>query len=230
MIPFPDKGHIQDISADLEALRQLAKDEAPSIGQILFGEHGKKEGNSLRFEDRKVSLVIQGEKRGISYDYVSCEGGDMFMLIGRQTGADFRGQVDWMRKYRGGAMPQMPARARQNQIDNDATRAAEIKKLRDVEALIRASVPIAGTPAETYLQSRNIEAAKLGEYWLEGEGHIYRASQPSAAQRPYRNASRLSPGEIFTTFTERQWPSIGLSNRGKRPTRRGAGWPDWSGG
>lgn len=133
---------------------------------------GKREGREWVCKDApgfggKVTVCLGGAKAGVWLDCGRMTGGDALELVAIVAcGGDKREALRWARGWLGlgemtagrGARPVPPAPPRD--LDRER-REAEAKRQKG-RGLWAAGVPIAGTPAETYLAGRGIALAALG--------------------------------------------------------------------
>lgn len=168
----------------VQEIEQRLRDNAESIGrELLTGAHKEgaylKAGSIMGEAGNSLVLVLQGERQGLWRDYAGTDHGDMLDLIQQTQGLDKGGAVAWAKDRLGIVDEWTPhavrpnpeqLRARAEELRQMAaarqSKAADEKaaKMRGARALFLSpqSRPIAGTPAEAYLQGR---AIAQGERW-----------------------------------------------------------------
>lgn len=141
---------------DVETLRPLVAAASKHIAIALLGEPSSRYGHQLRFGGSfGVSVEIDGHKMGQWFDHTTGEGGDMFKLIQRECGCDFKEALNKAAAFIGKHPNAIQRRVRPAapEIDHD-----EIKRKKAVASnLWGLARPFEESPAETYLRGRCIE-------------------------------------------------------------------------
>jgi hypothetical protein len=108
--------------------------------ELRFGRHGS------------LAVLVAGPKAGLWRDHEAGTGGDMLGLIMTERGGGFRDAVDFAEHFIG--RPPLPVEIQPPQrrtAERDAAAAA-----RYALEIWREAMPISGTPAERYLESRGL--------------------------------------------------------------------------
>jgi len=148
-----------DFKAETLEIKRALADDALGVVQALLGAAPcERRSGEARWNKRSFSLRISAPRRGSWRDYKSGEGGGLLDLISRETGCDFAGAMAWARSYLGGNYQDDPARRRKREAEDRAALKAEAAKAEALRKIVAGLVPIAGTPAETYLRRRGIVA------------------------------------------------------------------------
>jgi hypothetical protein len=160
---------LRDEAAEISA---RLRERAAEVAMSLLGEPTFTKDGVLRWGSKgSLRLTTTGEKRGVWHDFETGTGGDMLALVSRTTGDMPKAAFDWARRYLGlpvrdekGRLPkqaQKPARApaprpalAPSPDANNARR--EARRLQLLRTVWQEAVPIAHTPAETYLHRRGI--------------------------------------------------------------------------
>ncbi len=154
----------EDLAKDLLRSRGLNSQQSNS-NQLRFGEKGS------------LSITVDGSYKNTWYDFESSEGGNLLKLIQREQSCDFKASVSYAADYCRGsirseidrfldgksidrssvaAIPQKDSDESKDQAKEERLE-QQRQKIVDVNKLVELSVPLAGSPAETYLRhERNI--------------------------------------------------------------------------
>lgn len=153
---------------EIALIRAALIDQADEVARALLGPENRHASNrrELRW-NRKGSLAVtlRGRWRGRWRDHEGMEGGDLLVLIRRETGGDFADAVAWARSFLGwpvdGPVPSIIARpsppARNDEVDADE--AAGISRAREIWA---SCGPVEDTLAAQYLNSRGVHRPASG--------------------------------------------------------------------
>lgn len=138
-------------------LNALLSRDMRALCDALSIEQNKKLSNkkTLKFGS-KGSLTVQvgGNKVGAWYDHEAGKGGGPLQLIEHVSGKDWQAARDWAREYLGEDVTErLPSVIETSSATDDDDEKLRIGK---AQRMYARSVPVRGTPAETYLQSRGI--------------------------------------------------------------------------
>ena len=125
------------------------------LAQNLLGQPNRhmSSHHELRFGSKgHLALQIKGEKQGLWYDFASGEGGNLFGLIQREQGCEFKHALDYVRQWVPQNVPALPLKQTEFQKDTVSQSATTCEKTQRIEDLYERSHRIEGTLAERYLQ------------------------------------------------------------------------------
>jgi ATP-dependent exoDNAse (exonuclease V) alpha subunit len=154
------------ISAD--DVLEAAKGRYADIVPRLLGLPSTKQSNKtqLRFGgDGKLSFTLAGDKAGLWYDFSTGEKGNIFHLIQREKGVDFRGAVEYLAKeliVNAYDLSQRPVDKRPEEPTIDKSE-EDAQKLQAVAELYARAQSIKGTAVETYLRKERGIKGPLSE-------------------------------------------------------------------
>ena len=196
---------------DAGEVRDALKARAEELFRAAFGEPDNPRAHEWRDRKGKISMEMQGEKRGVWNDFSGEGGGDLFDLVAvtrfgllkaegsfpkvleeaaRMCGIG-KGREAWR-----GFPKDRPAQ------EIEAARAREDRKKRDwnaakVMAVIAGIRPAEGTPAAAYLAGRGVtDLPKTGLGWLPGSRDL-----------PFRN--RRVGALLVWAIGDSGWPTGG---------------------
>lgn len=176
--------HMTHDRADLERVKQAAIDRADDLFRQAWGEPLKAAKREWRSREggKNSGMVMQmhGGKRGLWTDHKSGTGGDILdfiavQFLGLQRARDsFPRVIDEAARLcgvnRDGPAPDLSKLEAQRSAREAAGRAQEEQDAQTraelVRALVALSGPLEGTPAETYLAGRGIDALPPGMGFL----------------------------------------------------------------
>jgi putative DNA primase/helicase len=149
---------------DMASVRAMLAPRAAELAIALLGEpnrsmSGKRE---FRFGNHgSVSVVIAGPKAGQWFDHELGIGGDLFELIKRERGGNFRDAIEFAERFVGHAARD-PAPARRVRRQRDAAAEDRTHDISRALAIWKEAVPIVGTIAASYLErQRHVLAPAL---------------------------------------------------------------------
>lgn len=174
---------------ELDALKQALKDNAGTLAIDLFGQPSRRTGARL-FWGRKGSTVVD-IGRGTFRSWEADTGGSMLDAIMFAHSCRFHEAVDHAKNWLGDVdLPDRPVRPPViPDIDAD-----EARKTAKALRIIRESVPITATPAETYLRGRGIcpDTWPKSVRWHQFHGAVFLSTAPdgetAAIQAVYLHA------------------------------------------
>lgn len=141
-------------SRDLSALRGSLKLHTTEVARALLGDPNPSLSSrrELRYGRKgSLSVALTGPEAGLWYDYETGQGGDLLALIRREHRSSFPDALAWARAFVGdvdipASVPAPRPAPKAERVDQ------ELANIERAQAIWRASVPITGTPAATYLQ------------------------------------------------------------------------------
>lgn len=163
----------------------------------------------LRFGDSgKIVVNISGPKEGLWYDFSAENGGNIFGLLQREKGLDFKEAVEYCARFIN--MPEedkysrrftlMQGGARQDTVKQEILENEEDKdRLKAVLNLQHQSKPIEGTVAETYLRKERKIAGVFAQdlrYLPKRTQFIYKGEQKILTQDCFAAFGRNSADEL----------------------------------
>ena len=142
-------------------IRDMLAGDAAALAEYFYGKPTSRTRSELRFGDtsgdRKRHLVVYVQK-GIFVNYKSGASGNMLALIRDHYGCSFKDAIGhaktWLRIEDDKPLPIPRRRPVVPDIDEH-----EIKRSKEALRIWNAGKAIVGTPGETYLKSRAIDAA-----------------------------------------------------------------------
>ena len=169
--PAHAKGRRPQISAD--AVREALRSRAEDLFRDAFGPPVRPRAAEWRAKGNEgIAMQMRGEKRGLWRDHAAGAGGDVMDLAARVLCGLDSARSDFPRVLReaagwcGIAVAEAPDPGRLAESRKERERVAAAEEARDAErraALVNAiaghAVPVAGTPAATYLAGRGLTAA-----------------------------------------------------------------------
>lgn len=190
------------LSADvvLDAAQGRYTDIVPRI----LGQPSTKQSNKtqLRFGgDGKLSFTIAGSKAGLWYDFSTSEKGNIFHLIQREKGVDFRGAVEYLAQelnMNSQDLARRPIEKRHEEPTIDQ-KLEDAQKLKAVEDLYTKAQPIKGSVVETYLRrERSIHGALSDDlkYLPKGTSFLYNGEQKMLGHDCFAAFGRKADGSL----------------------------------
>ena len=144
------------------------KKDIKGFAMHLLGEPDLKVSTARELIFRKDGKVAVNLEKGIWKDFKNDDGGNLFKLIQRERGGDFKDALAYAASYLGiqkgtpGQITKVEKKVedRVDPIKQDTEKAAKIKK---VQSLYQHSMPVAGTLAERYLRAHRAIHGALPE-------------------------------------------------------------------
>ena len=205
---------------ELDAIKQALKDNAGTLAIDLFGQPSRRTGARL-FWGRKGSTVVD-IGRGTFRSWEADTGGSMLDAISFAYSCSFHEAVDHAKNWLGDVdLPDRPAPVIPDMDAEEARKTAEALRI------IRESVPITGTPAETYLRGRGIcpDTWPKSVRWHRYHGCIFISTAPdgetTAIQRIYLHADGTPKLEDGRKIKRSLGPRRGGAVRFNGSVRRG---------
>ena len=156
---------------------QLTPYSVESLCQSLLGQASHSSTKrQLRFGDSgSLAVSLSGKTLGQWKDFSRDEGGDIFKLVQRERGGDFKEALTWVAEaLRVG--PQLGGEYKQASSSESSELEDLERRQRKVQKLLEASRPLPGTLAERYLREhRNIQGKLpsnvrfISSLWHSGE-------------------------------------------------------------
>lgn len=134
-----------------EVRRSLTPYGVESICHALLGESGRNSSKrQLRYgKSGSLAISLSGSSLGLWKDHSRDEGGDIFRLVMRERGGDFKEALSWVAE----ALRVTPEKkASQAYVSSSPDKADEARRMQKVQKLLEASRPVQGTVAERYLR------------------------------------------------------------------------------
>ena len=193
-VPQRAKGRRPQISVD--AVREALKARADDLFSDAFGQPVRPGASEWRAKANEgIAMQMRGEKRGLWRDHTAGEGGDVMDLAARvlcgldSARADFPRVLRTAAGWCGIAPTEAPSPNRVAELRRERERAAAAEEAREakrraklVRSIAERAVPVAGTPAASYLARRGLTAAP-------GEGLAYLPPVPGLGVRSPEAAS-----------------------------------------
>ena len=194
--PAPARGRGRGARIDAEAVREALRGRAEDLFREAFGPPVRAAAAEWRAKaNGGVAMQVRGERRGLWRDHAAGTGGDVTDLAARvlcgldSAKADFPRVLRAAAGWAGIAPADAPDPDRVAALRRERERAAAAEERRDAArraALVREiaarAVPVAGTPAATYLAGRGAGA-------VPGEGLAYLPPVPGLGVRSPEAAS-----------------------------------------
>lgn len=152
-----------------ELVREALLSQVEALFRDLLGEPRRAAGSNWRTRGKpETSMAMRGERRGCWTTYATGQSGDVFDLVAvhlcnlARAGDDFPRVLEAAAAWAGISsepMDQAELDRRRAEIARkaaEADAADEQRRLKAVRKYRAQAVPVAGTPAETYLRSRGI--------------------------------------------------------------------------
>lgn len=134
-----------------EVRRSLTPYGVESICHALLGESGRNSSKrQLRYgKSGSLAISLSDSSLGLWKDHSRDEGGDIFRLVMRERGGDFKEALSWVAE----ALRVTPEKkASQAYVSSSSDQEDEARRMQKVQKLLEASRPVQGTVAERYLR------------------------------------------------------------------------------